>query len=609
LLYKQFLMKKIKLLVLAFLFLNQVIVHAQIGSIDYSFGNNGVVFSTLGTGYNVGKGIVQQADGKLVVGCQNGNYVKLVRYKQNGIIDSTYGINGVFNSQPFTGNLGCGIIGLQPDGKVVVGATTGVINAYRFAVIRVDTSGNYDYSFGVNGFCLVDFNVGTTGDDIPSSILIKDNSTFYLAGECSNGTNKDFAIAKFNNGVLNNSFGTNGKLTYDFSNGNDYATGITWDATGNILVGGKAHNGSNYDFAIIAIDTNGNLLNSFGVGGKRVYNFLNEDNYCEAIATQKNGKIILTGSSGISQDVLTIRLNTNGTLDGTFGTSGAKFTNNNGTDVITSIAIQDDDNIVVGGYTGNSINYELMLIRYLPNGTLDPSFDFDGIATTAVAGSGISVYSDEMLIQNDGKVVVAGYKTLNSSYDIAIARFNNAYAYFNVYPDTIPLHWVVTNEAKGSDPMSYLWSWGDGTTSTGATPSHIYSAPGFYNICLTITDANNCVSTFCDSSTYINRSQTNNSMIYVSVIQGPYTPVSVGVSEIANDNSIELYPNPVSDMLTIKNVSATDLQVYDLLGRNIDVADAINYSESELRLDVSSLSPGIYFLRNKHKLIRFIKQN
>jgi hypothetical protein len=98
-------------------------------------------------------------------------------------------------------------------------------------------------------------------------------------------------------------------------------------------------------------------------------------------------------------------------------------------------------------------------------------------------------------------------------------------------------------------------------------------------------------------------------MIYVSVIQGPYTPVSVGVSEIANDNSIELYPNPVSDMLTIKNVSATDLQVYDLLGRNIDVADAINYSESELRLDVSSLSPGIYFLRNKHKLIRFIKQN
>jgi len=62
-------------------------------------------------------------------------------------------------------------------------------------------------------------------------------------------------------------------------------------------------------------------------------------------------------------------------------------------------------------------------------------------------------------------------------------------------------------------------------------------------------------------------------------------------------------------VLTIKNVSATDLQVYDLLGRNIDVADAIHYSDSELRLDVSSLSPGIYFLRNKHKSIRFIKQN
>lgn len=601
-------MKKIKFLIVFFLCLYQENLKAQIGSMDYSFGNNGVVFSTFNNAINIGKGIVQQADGKLVVGCQTGNVTMLVRYKQNGTIDSTYGVNGVFNSQPFAGNLGCSIIGIQPDGKVVIGATTGVTNAYRFAVIRVDTTGNYDYSFGINGFCLVDFNTGTSGSDIPCAMLIKDNTTFYLAGECSNGANQDFAIAKYNNGILNNSFGTNGMFSLDFANGNDYATGIKWNSTGDIIVGGKAHNGSNYDFAIIAIDTNGNLISNFGNGGKKIFNFLNQDNFCEDLAIQTNGKIILTGSSGNSQDVLTIRLNTNGSLDPTFGTNGAKFTNYNGTDIVTSVVVQDDDNIVVSGYTGNGINYEVMVIKYLPNGTLDPAFDFDGIATTSIAGGGINVYTSEMLLQKDGKVVAVGYKTLNSNYDVAITRFNNAYAYFNVYPDTLSLHWIVTNESRGTEPMSYLWSWGDGTTSTGNTPSHIYSAPGFYNICLTITDANNCVSTYCDSSTYINRNQVNNTMIYVSVIQGPYTPINVGTSELVIDNAIQIFPNPVNDILTIKNLSIMDLEIYDLLGRNVQVNETVFDSGNQLTLNVSTLIPGMYFIRSKNKSVRFIKE-
>ncbi len=88
---------------------------------------------------------------------------------------------------------------------------------------------------------------------------------------------------------------------------------------------------------------------------------------------------------------------------------------------------------------------------------------------------------------------------------------------------TCSLNWIAVNQATGVAPISYLWSWGDGTSSTGATPSHIYSTPGYYNICLTITDANGCTGMYCDSSTYIFRSNSEASMITINVIKINFT--------------------------------------------------------------------------------------
>ncbi|QLH47328.1 MAG: PKD domain-containing protein [Bacteroidota bacterium] len=39
-----------------------------------------------------------------------------------------------------------------------------------------------------------------------------------------------------------------------------------------------------------------------------------------------------------------------------------------------------------------------------------------------------------------------------------------------------------------STTASYFWDFGDGNTSTSMTPAHIYSNPGTYNVCLTISD-------------------------------------------------------------------------------------------------------------------------
>lgn len=47
--------------------------------------------------------------------------------------------------------------------------------------------------------------------------------------------------------------------------------------------------------------------------------------------------------------------------------------------------------------------------------------------------------------------------------------------------------------------VSWLWSFGDGDSSTAYSPTHQYASSGFYHVCLTMTTANGCTSTFCDS--------------------------------------------------------------------------------------------------------------
>ncbi len=164
-------------------------------------------------------------------------------------------------------------------------------------------------------------------------------------------------------------------------------------------------------------------------------------------------------------------------------------------------------------------------------------------------------------------------------------------AAYTVYPDTAVLHhWFVLNTASGTPPLTYYWSWGDGDTSGGATPSHTYSLAGYFQICLTVTDSAGCASTYCDSSTYIYKQATAAS---VSVILPP-----TGVTEqVETDNSISIFPNPVNDNLIIdfkpQNKNA-GYEIYDVFGRVTLKSQILN---PQSLIQVSELSEGLYMLR------------
>ena len=93
--------------------------------------------------------------------------------------------------------------------------------------------------------------------------------------------------------------------------------------------------------------------------------------------------------------------------------------------------------------------------------------------------------------------------TLLTNYgqsDMFIAKLFGCSAHFSLSSDTILYNYIAVNETEGVAPLTYQWNWGDGTTSVGVTPSHVYSTLGNYTICLTISDAAGCVSTYCNPS-------------------------------------------------------------------------------------------------------------
>ncbi|MCX6199593.1 MAG: PKD domain-containing protein [Bacteroidetes bacterium] len=47
-------------------------------------------------------------------------------------------------------------------------------------------------------------------------------------------------------------------------------------------------------------------------------------------------------------------------------------------------------------------------------------------------------------------------------------------------------------------PITYTWNFGDGSSGTGAGPTHTYNIPGVYTVCVTATDANGCSKTVCN---------------------------------------------------------------------------------------------------------------
>ena len=151
-------------------------------------------------------------------------------------------------------------------------------------------------------------------------------------------------------------------------------------------------------------------------------NFINNElpaSVIHSMAVQSNGKIVFAGDSGFVS-----RIGSDGLIDGTFSSPTI-----NGT--LYTVAIQDDNKIIVGGYftsvNGNSIN---SICRLNSDGSFDDSFAPTGNGFQFYGGEGGGSYSNasilDIKLQADGKVLVGGYfNSYNSELRNYICRLNS----------------------------------------------------------------------------------------------------------------------------------------------------------------------------------------
>ena len=180
----------------------------------------------------------------------------------------------------------------------------------------------------------------------------------------------------------------------------------------------------------------------------------------------------------------------------------------------------------------------------------------------------------------------------------------NCHASYGLVPDTTtPHNWFAMAQTGGNPPITYIWNWGDGTFSSGSSPSHTYSVPGYYDICLSVYDDLGCSASYCNNSTYINHPE--QVMITVNVIN---QATGIELPDVARNSGV--YPNPAFEFLHIdigsKRVDA--VAIYNLLGQQVKCLKF----PADNKVDIRDLAEGVYIaavrIGDITEKIKWIKQ-
>jgi len=363
----------------------------------------------------------------------------------------------------------------------------------NFLLARYNNDGTLDITFNANGpqpgVVVTNaynnqiengLNTGSplsNGNQAINNIVIDNNNKIVAVGYVNNGVNNFFTIARYNsNGSLDTTFspqgtGTNvpGVLITDIVGGNATATAVIIDSNNKIVVTGYSQITSGQsgadktDIALVRYNNDGSLdttLNPTGllserpgvvvtnVTGSLQTSITGRNNWAYAITIDNENRILVAGSVDItatfgsatiseSTGSLVIRYNTDGSLDITFnnagirqGPPGTAITIVNNTDRVNSIKIDNNNKIVLMGYSTFPTNNDgqgnnLFVIRYNEDASFDITLNSGGLLLPFIPGiiitdlAGFQLVGTSGFIDNNNNIVIGGFiQNVLSSFEV-----------------------------------------------------------------------------------------------------------------------------------------------------------------------------------------------
>jgi len=458
-------------------------VYAAEGNLDPSFDSDGMVVTSFPDSAGAFD-LAIQSDGKTVAvgfarisGFEPQQFA-VVRYNINGSLDSTFGNGGkALIDFGCTASATATII-IQPDGKILVGGTTclGTGNS-DFALARLNSNGSLDGTFGVTGLVTTDLG----GQDELNDLALQPDGKIIGAGEMKTGAplSSSFAVVRYDaSGTPDPTFNGTGKVITSFGAGTAAAAnGVLVQPDTNILVAGTATTVAGSNIAMARYDTNGLPDPAFS-GGTAVANFPSLGN---EVALHQGTTIVVAGKVDGFYGIA--RFNSDGSIDGSFGTGGRSNIGIDGE--ANDLAIQIDSKIVTAGFVSGMSGSDFAVARFNNSGP-DSSFGTNGFTSTSFTNQTDKAFG--VGIQANGRIVAAGFVGASgqTAASFGVARYL-ALPPFPMGTDTIGLYdpsvsqfylrntnsagpadltFVFGSAGNGWTPITGDWD-GDGTDTIG----------------------------------------------------------------------------------------------------------------------------------------------
>jgi uncharacterized delta-60 repeat protein len=221
------------------------------GTLDTAFGTGGIVTTDFFGKTDEISAITLQSDGKILAAgaaTRSDSSISdfaVVRYNINGTLDTGFGTGGKVTTVFGTGSGFARSVALAADGKILLAGGAIFDGRFRFAVVRYDSNGTLDTTFGADGTGAVSTKINTGDTDhLGFSMAIQSDGKIILGGS-STSIDGDFgsAVVRYNsNGTLDNTFGTDGIVTTDFFGKGDSVIAVISQSDGKILLAGTSQN-------------------------------------------------------------------------------------------------------------------------------------------------------------------------------------------------------------------------------------------------------------------------------------------------------------------------------------------------------------------------------